>query len=363
MHKKLWGYSISLLIVVAMIMCVDASRIIEGDKTREGQSLSFPISTTLYEKNNGYFFMGSGKKLDEKVASFALAVGKPPMAQNQSQELSPIITSTIATINRSEVKKNPLLGAQIDHLALFIFHPSLPHLVAVSHDEPGTIYITQSSLFHEVKHMELLSMALHDAQHKPTGGILGLATNAPDLRSTSNSTQISLQPEMTVFAAVKNEAGVFGQEGSGIAGAAIEQNSDSKKFALRALATAPLDVTSEVVRIGNPLAAMYDHVSMHSMLMNVNGEPWNQIYAGLQVTGGAHKTDGAHGLIMWNGVQQDSIQTATLCKLAPDTAITTDSIIAARGSSAQVNIYHIASMVTTTHLRYLIVVGGVAPHG
>jgi hypothetical protein len=74
------------------------------------------------------------------------------------------------------------------------------------------------------------------------------------------------------------------------------------------------------------------------------------LFVGLQITGGAGVNDGVRGVaFVRNGVHT----------IAPDAAITANSIIGAIGSNAQVSIHDLKIMYTSTGLFYLIVWGGV----
>jgi len=334
---------LTLSIACLTTMSLSPSQVIVGDTGTTSASFSFPLSTHIYNRVQGTLVVGAGQSTTGAAASFALAV-----TESQASVFTPLISSATATINYgTTVVPNPLFGAQIDALSLINMHP-----VVVLNNDPGNVYVIQNN---NVNTFSLLTTGiLPDAASNPTAGVVALGTN-----SSSGELRNLFESGTAIFAAVKNAGGQFGVPGSGIASAILlSQSSDLNKLQFQQITpTAPLDINSGAVRIGDSLTSMNAPVVMFS------DDQLRLMYVGLQVQAGATPTDGAHAVIAFetsialvNGVPQPPI----LSKLVVDGAVTADSIIATVGASATISINKLATMRTTTGLRYLIVVGGTA---
>lgn len=369
MHKKLVKIPFLFLVIIASTSALFAKQAITGDSTTSGQTLSFPLSAHLYERIVDRLFVAAQQPTSGTAAHYAIAY----TGANVNSFL-PLIPNLPTTIN-GNAAPNPLLGAQIDHLGLMTYNANSPFIVAVSHTTPGIAYLMTNGVVSAGNNsLALLSTGtLRDASQNPTARIAALTTNVAVATAApfDKNVPTGLQSGMALFAAVTNQTGVFGEPGSGIATAVLQTDTTTKQLSLEQLTTTTLDVTSSVVTIGSPLTSMADAVifknSIHWRLLDMNiAAPVSKIYVGLQLQGGAAASDGVHAVIAYDGfaVGNQMITTAPrLTPLAPEAAITEDSIVAAKGALATVNIYHIATMTTTSHLRYLVVVGGVASHG
>lgn len=333
---------------IIMLSCAShvmhAGQLISGDSA-QGMSFTFPIAAHIYNRADGLFYVGASQAPSAASAGYAISVSGSAV-----NKFVPVVNALNATINGSQALANPLRGAQVQVLGLLG-----NELVAVLQAEPSSIYLVQDYRTDPI--MLLCATNVLDALGAPTTGVLALVTNVV-------AGDTDLKTGMAIFAAVQS-AGIFGGAGGGIAVAqVVEQGSNT--FALRFVGTSPLNTTTSAVTIAGNLAAMgnaatlsVDSLGLAQQIQN-NGQLQNvvlrELFIGLQVTAGAGAGDGAHGLI---GAYATA-QAPTFFKLAPDSAITADSIIAAQGPGVQISVYQSAVTTTTTALKYLIVLGGVS---
>ena len=362
MHKKLFKIY-AFLSFASLYQPAYASIVLAGDGTAD-QTFSFPIFAHAYEKTRGFLFVGAQQPPLPEAAAYALS-----FVDGSSKKFIPLVGAQKATINGKAEQPNPLFGAGINQLSLLVYNKTTIFPVAVTQAEPSVVYLMQSSVIQNPSPFTLLSTgALVDADNNPTPRIAALTTNYPVTVHDSLKLPAGLQLGMAVFAAVTNSTGVFGQQGSGIATSVIQTNTTTNLFEFTTIPTIALDVTSSVASIGAPLVAMHDFVTLSTCVQTppLSSTPKSQVYVGLQIEGGAAEHAGVCGVALLYGNltgTNSSWQTPTLHPIVTSSAVTADSIVAAVGACAAVNIYAIAHMKTTTHLRYLLAVGGVAPYG
>lgn len=369
MHKKLVKIPFIFLVILASTPALFAKQTITGDSTTAGQTTTFPFSTHLYERIADRFFVAAQQPTSGTAAHYAIAY-----AGANANSLVPLVPNLPTTIN-GVAAPNPLLGAHIDHIGLIAYNSTSPYIAAVPHAAPGIAYLMFNGVVSTGHNtLALLSTGTFvDAFNNPTPRIAALTTNVSQATGEplDKYPTRGLQHGMALFAAVTNHTGIFGEPGSGIATAVLQTDTTSKQMFFEQLITTTLDISSPVVAIGSPLTEMADAVilknSIHWRLLDINNPvPVSKVYVGLQVQGGAGASDGVHGVVAYDGFTLDKqliTKEPVLTPLAPEAAISQDSIIAAVGPSAAVNIYHIANMTTTSHLHYLVIVGGVAPQG
>lgn len=310
-----------------------SAQTIAGDQTT-GNSFSFKIQANAYSRASGLFFVGAHEVPTGSGIDYSIALAGPEVTS-----FSPMTASPTATINDAVNQMNPLRGARIDFLSLLGTKP-----VAIKNGEPSSIYIVQES--NPSKYSLLKAANILDANGALVTTVAALATNGPE------NEDAVLQGGMAAFTAVAPSGGDFGEPGGGIAVATLTQITENEitKLSFNYLATTELTTTTQAVRIGGNLAAMGPFVTLYTSSLPQSKIFWT--YIGLQVQAG---TGGAYGVIVMPATAQKPV----FYDLAPATAVEEDSIIATNSPSAQVSIYHVGTMLTTTQLPYLVVVGGV----
>ena len=347
MTKKI----IVLLLTFSLFLNNTGTELITGNEgAPAGTTFSFPINKNIMSPN-GTFYTGTNENL----------------TQNQQFALAGLIRTTsafaplapeIVTLNGVPGSENPLYGQQIIGLALLetedgFFMRDMP--IVVGANRPATVYLLESiAQFNSM--IVVPSGDVHDAAGKVSSGIVGITTNG----------------ENHVFAAVKPNAGEFGDLTSGIALLArgsIETGSGDTATKIRVFGevnantgsiTPPqallLDPTSPAIAINAPLASIVNNqVTMH----------WDavlkRLYIGLQTTANSGANDGTRAVVACRFIENGN-GSITLETVAPDTAFAvgnTTSIIGAIGAGQQVSMQILNTMYTSTALNYLIVVGNV----
>lgn len=317
---------------------------------KEAAAFPFPIKVKAYQPQEGLLFVGAHQVPPDPNKGFSIA-----LAGGLSKTFAAYVAPEKIRINGVADQKNPLRGATIAQMSLLTNHP----LVATD-QEPAILQLVQ---FSDAKNFYLLrSSTLVDTQGHPSSGILALA--ALSGKTGDEAATAPVGPGMTLFAAVKPQAGVFGDVGSGIAIVAVEPKNgtgkdDAANLILEQKLTKGLNTTSPEVKI----AGGSNLVSLSSPIL-VADNMRNNVYIGLQGVGGAAATDGLRALVglkvTKTNVGQKVIISFSLFDLIPSAALSAagDYIIAAVGPSKQVSIFNLAVMQTTTHLPYIVVVGG-----
>ncbi|HEV2601572.1 MAG TPA: hypothetical protein VGT41_04690 [Candidatus Babeliales bacterium] len=261
------------------------------------------------------------------------------------------------TIDGEKDQKNPLHDTGIAHLALVatqadvsfmsqaqgnMFHESL---LAVPADAPSDIYFLEtigSDSLYVTRHIK-------DAFGIPSTGIVRLLGSIGDMSFC--------------LAAVKSSQGEFGQPGGGIAVINIYKHvtgtGSVKKAAIWQLDAQlsanvprayPIDCSTKTAKIGNDLSAVGSVIDMH----------WDaklkRLYVALQVTAGPEQNDGARALLVGAFTPQGAL---IFVPIAPDHLFTSNNhIIGTRGAEQSVSLHHVRTFWPTSHLPYLLVVGG-----
>jgi hypothetical protein len=325
-------------VIVLLALCLTiigenkGAQTITGDQS-SGSSFSFDILPRAYNVVDSLFFVGANSAPTGDGVNYSISVGGP-----LSTSFTKLTAGITATINGVAGQPNPLRGAVISALSLLG-----TNAVAVTSAEPSSIYIVQS--FNENNYSLLKAANMLDGSGAPVTLVNALATNAPQFAN------LPIQKNLAVYEAVQ-----IGRAGSSIAVAAVKEfnENDVTKISFNYLATTSLNTATSALYINHSLAAIaVDAVSLHAVNMFEEQMPW--LYIGLQVQAGGAPGDGAFGVVAMPALQE----APNFFKIAPDTAITADSIIATNAANTQVNIYHVRTMFTTMQLPYLIVVGGV----
>lgn len=322
MSNKRWSRYLS----IALFMSTQgyAAQIMQGDVADGTQSFTFPVRAHAYHPQTGRFFIAADKAQESNTFAIAAAI-----ENTQFFGLAP----AQVTLNNLADQANPLIGAHIKHLALMGEHP-----IVVKSDQENVVYCI-AHYKDLAKIYVISSQALPDATGAVSAGVVGLS---------SNSTE-SLTPDFSqFFAAVKNNAGEFGEPGSGIAGGSfkIEKKTDNNILSFAPTKTLALDKTSVAIKINND-ATSFNNVAYNKSVDMHWSDRFKTLYSALLVTGGAGTTDGVRGIVRGN------------VEIAPAAAFTANSIVGGVGASLQVSMHCVRTMVTSTLLDYLIVVGGV----
>ncbi len=289
----------------------------------------------------------------------------------------PLAPQTV-TFNSAKSVANPLYDEGIAYFALFNGRDNVlgsrqdERPLIVLESDKTSIYLlndyTQAG-----KDVTVLSV------HNRSTSMAQNIKNIPDAAGllTSGIVQIATANPL-FFAAVGANGGSFGDVGSGIAlgltGEIIAPNPKTKEpgksapiiidaltgfnFYSPANRAAPLDITSSQIKIGADLASLGTVVDLH----------WHgsmeRLYIALQATGGAAGTDGALsiaiGRVDITKTENGNIHKLIIDAIVPTAAITgTDKIIGAVGSSVSVTAHKVRSLLSSTSLPYLIILGNV----
>lgn len=341
---------IYILLLVAL-MCKEkaiyGSDIITGNQPSDsGKTFSFSVKEYAQAFPETDFFVAADPLCGGagKVNEFALSVLPVHTAQ-----FSPIAPEKVR-LNGIEIK-NPLFDQGISHLALLEgINPvsgvaSRPIVVTAS--EPKTIYLINFFNAANSKEVIMVSAAsIPDAQANETSGVVGLAAAAAH-----------------IFAAVRPSTGEsFGEKGSGIAMTVLGQVDQKPVFQVIDAPTGsvtlpiktafPLDKTSSLIRTSTDVLFTSSSVDMH----------WNKnisrLYIALQVESGPEETDGVRGLVM--GYVNYKTNQFSLAPIISDKVLTHDQnqIVGSLGAHVPITIHKVRSMMTSTSLNYLILLGG-----
>ena len=337
MNNKKWY----LYLIALISMHSYAAQIVNGNVTDGTQSFNFPIRAHAYHEARHRFFVGANEAVADN--NFALAA-----AANSTQFFG--LTPKNVAVNNVADQENPLHGAKIEHLALMGENP-----LVVKSSQENIIHLVND--YKDLSKISIISSnPLPDLHNAVSAGIVGLASNSPE----------ALIPDVSLFfAAVKNNAGAFGQPGSGIILGLFKSKKvdDKTLFSFEIGSAVPLDTTSPAIGINNN-AASIDNVEQNQPVDMHWG--YRFLYTALLVTGGPDAADGARGIVRGNlvvkaeekaDVAQKIVQ--GLGAIAPDAAFTANSIVGGVGPSVHVSMHFVRTLFTSTLLDYLIVVGGV----
>lgn len=330
-------YNLVIILSLVSPCTIFSARIIQGDKDAIGTSFSFPILKYAYDKNSLVFFVGARTAVADN--GFALSG-----AGGFDTAFTPLAPEKV-TLNNNEDSTNPLFGAAIEHLAIAGNRP-----FAVTAAEPDRLVLvynfTNMTKIGVLQSDELLSA---DPFPTPIGSILALV---------SNGGQTLVSGGTVLFAFVTPPSNIFGDDGSGLARViyAEPEVNGKKTYQLISGPTIAIDRTTAALNVGaGTLTAMTNTVSPHwselvlPTVVNEQGQiivpQQGSLYTGFQVTSGV--ASGAKSVLF------------NTSSIVANSAITADSIIATSLPNTQVSVNHLSTIITSTGLAYLIVVGGV----
>lgn len=260
------------------------------------------------------------------------------------------LTPPFVILNNKNNQVNPLNGAKITHLTKTSYKP------VVVKDGNSAIYVIDE-YFATPEISVFSSENLNDSNGIPTPSILGIASDNPEIIKMPET----VMQDSFIFAAVSNPSGGFDGNGSGIALTQLQairntadkvsfkfENFDAQNGELGNLAF-PVDKGTDAIKINSDVSAISSIIDMHF------DRNLNRLYIALNVQSNTGSNDGARGIFI-AGIAGSKI---VLMPITPDNVINSNNqIIGARGPSEQIQIHHVRTMLTTTHLNYLIVAGG-----
>lgn len=389
-----------LSIMAVFFSCheVFGAEVVPGNSKTADTSFSFALQEHVSDEKTGRLFVAAAPQAGgaQEVQDFSLSM--EVKFDNKRYRFEPLTPELVHLNGSKEKVPNPLFDAGIEHIGLISGDviQNQSHPIVVKSDEPSSLYFFESITPPKVGSLVWIPFVL-DANGQINGGIVGLSQSAPNY----------------AFAAVKPyQSNVFGQQGSGIAvlvlgtseidvqvedvnaatkeaqeksgevpkgGAekdSIEVKDQEKKSGevqivkktvlnLGAIngSALPFDTATEQLIIGNDLAGMGQIVDIH----------WDstvgRVYIALQITTGPQAADGGRALVVGrvqnttsenNEKKVVTQRVLILEKIAPDDAFTNanNSIVGTLGAGAQVSLHKVRTMLTSTGLRYVVVVGG-----
>lgn len=347
MHLRI-GYLFSILFSFQSLL--DASQIITGNSSIPTETFTFPVQASISSAQGEYLYVGASPSTAGTEQSKEYAISRVASGAVQFKELAP----KMVTVNNKENEPNPLYDAGIERLGLLISHgegfaSSADRPIAIITNKPSNVYLLENPDRGSVLFVENIK----DALKATTPRIFALAAT-------------HFNPS-GIFVAVANQAGTFYGSGSGVALLSLNQKEvgENKKKELwlsqgdaqaikenqkRFKRAAPINPTSDFLKIGAAVAAIENVVDMH----------WDQtlhrLYIALQLQAGAGASDGAKAIIVgqvntFGGIEFKSI--------APDAVFTANNgLVATVGANERVSIHKVRTMHTSTGLSYLIILGG-----
>ncbi|MBN1549278.1 hypothetical protein JW872_01310 [Candidatus Babeliales bacterium] len=311
---------------------------ISGDGT--DTSFTFTIGSHAYDLVGDLFYIGAGTA----VTGNTYAIAQAPSKTNDGDPgfFSPITPAT-GTVNGVNGQVNPLYAQKIPYLGLSTYRPYRPFAVTAS--APRQVHF-MSAISTNASEAELLSTPIvSDAGGNETDGIVALC--AGHYGTTNNENQYC-------FVAVKPNGGSFGEADGGIAAIKLSTTYLDVLNANTGISqdniARELDTTATVLRISEDLSS----IQANTVDMHFNTD-LQRLYVALQVTGSTKSTAGVRAVTV--GRMNNDI--LTFDPIGLDAVFANeDKIVGGIGSSAQVSIHKVRTLKTSTHLHYLIIVGG-----
>lgn len=318
-----------------------------------GKTTPFFLSSKIKQTAEGVFF-GAHPSVNETDLAQEHSLSRIPFENH----CFPIAPKTVA-LNGEMDKPNPLYDTGISHLDLLSTEKDSTFMeqmqgrrlktsiVAVTTKDPSKICLLENELGNSVRVTE----SINDAHGNPTKEIIKITGASGD--------------KSFVVAAVTNDQGEFGKNGSGLAVVNtfkhVTGTGEVKEFFFGQLdgqfgesekpRSFPLDIATSAAKIQGDLAAMGSVVDM------CWDPTLNRLYVALHVTAGAQEGDGARALIIAGFATLDG--KITLLPIAPDDLFTgNNQIVGARGANESVSLHSVQTMWTTMKMPYLVVVGG-----
>jgi len=326
---KLRGLLISIVFLCAH---VQGSIIIKGNSSNQLESFEQPLSVFALDRIEDFFYIGIGQ-----VGAESYALSYLPRGSNEFVAIAP----KIVRVNGIADQENPLHDASMLHLALLgeNYHP----VVVPDGQFKNRAFFVDS--FNDPEKVEILAT---DSLMTPTGqiakSIVGLAANNTDRGGF-------------VFAAItNNNDDPFGSVDSGIALLAAhfvttgQGDQQKSRFLFNQLSLATnFNNTIEPIKIGSDVIFADSSIDMY----------WDNnlkcLYSAVQLQAGPNANDGAKALVLGKMVNNAIV----LQTIAPDQLFDgEDKIVGTQGADSEVSLHKVRTMLTSTALNYVIVLGG-----
>ncbi len=361
------------------------AEVIPGNSDDPTTSFLFAVKDHVFDERADRFYLTAAPQAGgiEQVKDFAVSVA---VAYEPNKYRFEPLAPQLININGSKDRfPNPLFDAGIAHLGLISGEviQKQSHPLVVNAAQPSLLYF-----FESLSPAKIVSVFLPDANGLINGGIVGLSQYAPDysfaaVKPYDNSTfgSVGSGISLLVLGTSEIEVQVENRDAATKEGSVETKNAENSKpqttkktilnlgpidapgdnqsAYIRAL---PFDITIDQLKIGNNLASMGQIVDIH----------WDstigRLYIALQITAGSGATDGGRALVVGrvhntsenNNKEMFIKRRLILEKIAPDEAFnnTDDNIVGAIGADTQVSLHKVRTMITSTGLRYVVVVGG-----
>jgi len=317
----------TIIYVVSLLISTYSygARLVVGDATNGNQSFTFPIQQHVLDVK-GNFYVGADQAIPDNTFALSMA--------NQRSNFGAFAPAQV-TLDGVATSSNPINGAKIDFLN--ILYPYVFPVVVID-SALSSVYLLNTA-----NGQMFSAQNINDATEAETAGIVGLSSGSAGFNGIYNY----------IFAAVKKNGGNFGDVGGGVA--LIKYLPDGTLGILNANnntsegnVAAALDGTSTAVTINA-------NVTIAPNIVDMTFDPILQrLYVVLEVTAGAGATDGARALVMGSIVND----VLTFLPIAPNSVFSGNNQIAGGvGSGAQISLYKVRTIETSSRLNYAIVAG------
>ena len=295
-------------------------------------------------------------------ASLALCEIRNNLRPGTSPSLPSGRAPELVTINKEKDQPNPLYNARIELMTMLNKIP-----VVVTQELPSTIFSIET-IVTDTHHILQATPVLNDAQGNPCAGIGALAAGSTALKDNDVNRYI--------FAALKEHNGGCNNANSDIAVVKYDKNiltsvvkepdGTEKTVETPEYFFNVLDASTGASQGNKAVAVVNDALRIHGCpvsCFSVVDLCWNpyveRLYIALQVTNGYDCTpeQGAVALLVGH---LDEQQRLCLNPCAPqDLFVGNDKMVGAYGPGVSVSLHKLRSMITSTGVPYLLVVGGV----
>ena len=379
--------------------------VIPGNSEMPDTSFSFAVQGHVFDEKAGRFYTAAAPQAGGVNQVKDFAVSAAVLFEPNKYKFEPLAPETIIINGSKNRLPNPLFDEGIEHVGLISGDviQNHKHPIVVTSAQPSVLYF-----FESLTPLKLVSVLLPDANGLINGGIVGLSQSAPDYAfaavkpngdnpfgAAGTGIALVVLGTTTIKVPVENKSAVVKdaeknadkdaqtikeqttkQESAAAQNiaketvkteektvmniGAVDAPGDDQSLYIRAL---PFDITTDQLKIGNDLANMGEIVDLH----------WDstigRLYIALQITTGSQPTDGGRALVVGrvhnssseNSEKKEILKrTLILEKIAPDEAFDTihDNMVGALGADTQVSLHKVRTMITSTGLRYVVVVGG-----
>ncbi|HZW61497.1 MAG TPA: hypothetical protein VFF04_04705 [Candidatus Babeliales bacterium] len=327
----------AIMLMICTVQQTLPSVLLTGDPNAPAnQTFSFPIKTYVSDPYGSTFYVGA---LNANQANeFSLSAIMP--TQSGFSPLAP----QLVTLDGQPGIPNPLYNQGIAFLDVITLPGDMyrdkQRPLVVTTSDLTSVYLIDN--FFNLNAISMVSARnLKDINGNITSGIVGLT-------STEGG-------RTGAFVGIKPAGGNLGDAGGGIALLSLTDvinGEKQKNLIFMQIGTFPVTRNLSQLAIQDPLTSMNNTVSMHwSNLLQ-------RLFVGFQVQAGAGANDGARSVMVGQVTAQGTL---AFVPFAPNSVFTTgnqDEIIGAVAPSSFVSVSQLETFRTTTHLDYLLVLGG-----